>query len=85
MRERQGWRTRRKPAHQEVVGGGRGGRARGIICLTLPPRGVYIVGKGGTLTPPPSHLWQWPGEDPRAAAARARGAPRQTLTLPGLG
>jgi hypothetical protein len=31
-RERQGRQTRRGSAHQEVVGGGRGGRARGLVC-----------------------------------------------------
>jgi hypothetical protein len=74
--------------HQEVVGGGRGGRARGIcVVLTLPPWGVYIVGKGGTLTPPPSHLGRRLGKEPRAAAARARAVrpPKQTLTLASQG
>jgi hypothetical protein len=71
---------------KEVVRGGRGGRARGIDVLTLPPGGSYS-GQGCTLTPSPRHLGRRPRGEARAAVARARAdrPPRQTLTLADLG
>jgi hypothetical protein len=55
-REREvGAAARARPAHQEVVGGGRGGgrggRARGIGVFTIPPVGPLYSGEGCTLTP----------------------------------
>jgi hypothetical protein len=55
-----------------VVRGGSGGRARGIVVLTLPPGGLYIVGRGAPLHPPQANLGRRPGRRWRAAAARAR-------------
>jgi hypothetical protein len=42
-----------------------------IVFYWLFLQGVYIVGRGGTLTPPPSHQGRWPGEE-KGPAARAR-------------
>jgi hypothetical protein len=55
------------PAHQEVVGGGQGGWARGCVVHLLLQRPPLYSGEGVHLTPPP--------RQPREAA-KGRRRPR---------
>jgi hypothetical protein len=54
-RERQRAVARARPAHKEVVGGGRGGGLAGCVVHLSSWDPLYIVGRGCTLTPPPRH------------------------------
>jgi hypothetical protein len=54
-RERQTAAARARPAHQEVVGGGRGEGLVGCVVHLSSWDPLYIVGRGCTLTPPARH------------------------------
>jgi hypothetical protein len=55
----------RGSTHQEVLGGGRGGRARGLVCF------LFLQGGGGLYRVEGVHPYPLP-KAPRAAAWRRR-------------
>jgi hypothetical protein len=74
-RERQRAASRRRPAHQEVVGGSHGGGLMGCVVY-LPLLGPPLYsGEGCTLTRPPRHQEAAAKEEEKGGGSQGWGKP----------